>query len=254
MAQRRNMPLHVPSFFIRSKDDGATHSEAGHIPGGRAVRDLVFGANDGLVAAFAVVSGVHGALVSTRIVLLAGLAELIGGTLAMGLGAFLASKSEREYVLSERAREEYEVRHFPDEEEREVRAIYEGKGFKGEALEAILRQVTGDPKFWVDTMMSEELGLGATPSGSPARSGVVTGLSYALGAAFPVLPYALPLAVTTAFAASVLLTLGALFAAGATKTLLTGRPWLRSVLGSLLISALAAGVTYLAGGFIAAGA
>lgn len=248
------MPLHVPSFFIRSKDDGATHSEAGHVPGGRSVRDLVFGANDGLVAAFAVVSGVHGALVSTRIVLLAGLAELIGGTLAMGLGAFLASKSEREYVLSERAREEYEVRHFPDEEEREVRAIYEGKGFKGEALEAILRQVTGDPKFWVDTMMSEELGLGATPSGSPLRSGVVTGLSYALGAAFPVLPYALPMPVSTAFGASIALTLGALFAAGATKTVLTGRPWLRSGIESMLIGALAAAATYLAGRFISAGA
>ena len=246
------MPLHVPSFFIRSKDDGATHSEAGHIPGGRAVRDLVFGANDGLVAAFAVVSGVHGAAVSTRIVLLAGAAELIGGTLAMGLGAFLASKSEREYVLSERAREEYEVRHFPDEEKREVRAIYEGKGFKGDALEAILRQVTGDPKFWGDTMMSEELGLGTAPSGSPVRSGVVTGLSYALGAAFPVLPYALPVAVSSAFAASIALTLGALFAAGATKTLLTGRPWLRSGIESTLIGALAAGATFLAGRFIAA--
>ena len=210
------MPLHLPSFFIRSKDDGATHSEAGHIPGGRAVRDLVFGANDGLVAAFAVVSGVHGALVSTHIVLLAGLAELIGGTLAMGLGAFLAGKSEREYILSERAREEYEVEHFPDEEKREVRAIYEAKGFKGEALEAILRQVTGDPKFWVDTMMSEELGLGGMPSASPLRSGLVTGLAYALGALFPVLPYALPLPVGAAFIASIALTLLALFGAGAT--------------------------------------
>jgi VIT1/CCC1 family predicted Fe2+/Mn2+ transporter len=246
------MPLHLPNFFIRSKDDGATHSEAGHIPGGRSVRDLVFGANDGLVAAFAVVSGVHGAAVSTRIVLLAGLAELIGGTIAMGLGAFLASKSEREFILTERAREEYEIRHFPEEERREVRSIYEAKGFKGEALEAILRQVTADPKFWVDTMMSEELGLGGTPSGSPLRSGLVTGLAYALGALFPVLPYALPgLQVSTAFGASVGLTLLALFGAGAAKTLLTGRPWMRSGIESLLIGALAGSATFLAGRFIA---
>lgn len=247
------MPLHVPSFFVRGKDDGATHSEAAHVPGGRSVRDLVFGANDGLVAAFAVVSGVHGALVSTRIVLLAGLAELIGGTLAMGLGAFLASKSEREFILAERAREEYEVQHFPDEERREVRAIFEAKGFRGDALDAILRQVTADPKFWVDTMMSEELGLGTTPSGSPLRSGIVTGLSYALGAAFPVLPYALPVAVSSAFAVSVALTLAALFGAGATKTLITGRPWLRSGLESLFIGALAGAATFMAGRWIAPG-
>jgi VIT1/CCC1 family predicted Fe2+/Mn2+ transporter len=245
------MPLHLPSFFVRSKDDGATHSEAAHIPGGRSVRDLVFGANDGLVAAFAVVSGVHGAAVSTRIVLLAGLAELIGGTIAMGLGAFLAAKSEREFILAERAREEYEVEHFPEEEKREVRGIYEAKGFKGEALEAIVRQVTCDPKFWVDTMMAEELGLGGAPSGSPVRSGLVTGLSYALGATFPVLPYALPFGPTSAFAATVVLTLVALFGAGATKTVITGRPWARSGIESMLIGALAASATFLAGRWIA---
>ena len=247
------MPLHLPNFFIRRKDDGATHSEAGHIPGGRAVRDLVFGANDGLVAAFAVVSGVHGALVSTHIVLLAGMAELIGGTLAMGLGAFLAAKSEREYISSERAREEYEVVHFPAEEQREVRAIYEAKGFKGEALEVIVRQVTSDPTFWVDTMMSEELGLGGMPAAPPLRSGLITGFAYALGAFFPVLPYALPLPVGAAFATSIGLTLIALFGAGATKTRLTGRPWLRSGLESLLIGALAGSATFLAGRLIAHG-
>ena len=94
--------MRLPKYFIRTREDGATHTEAAHIPGGRSLRDLVFGANDGLVAAFAVVSGVHGAAVSTRIILLAGLAELVGGTIAMGLGAFLASKSEAEFILSER--------------------------------------------------------------------------------------------------------------------------------------------------------
>src|SRR5438046_7889406 len=113
--------MRLPKFFIRTREDGATHTEAAHIPGGRSLRDLVFGANDGLVAAFAVVSGVHGAAVSTHIILLAGIAELLGGTIAMGLGAFLAAKSEREYILSEREREEYEAEHLPPAERRALR-------------------------------------------------------------------------------------------------------------------------------------
>ncbi len=243
--------MHLPKYFIRTREDGATHTEAAHIPGGRFLRDLVFGANDGLVAAFAVVSGVHGAAVSTRIVLLAGLAELIGGTIAMGLGAFLAAKSEREFILSEREREEREVREFPEEERKEVRTIFARKGFRGKALEQMVEHVTADPTFWVDTMMSEELGLAAVPAVAPLRSGVVVAAAYGLGAAFPVVPYALPVAVHGAFALSVAATLAALFVAGALKTRITGRPWLRSGLETVLVGALAAAATFLAGRLIA---
>lgn len=243
--------MRLPKFILRTADDGATHTEAGHIPGGRSLRDLVFGANDGLVAAFAVVSGVHGAEASTHIILLAGLAELIGGTIAMGLGAFLAAKSEREFISSEREREEREVVEFPDEERKEVRTIFARKGFRGEALEQMVEHVTADPVFWVDTMMTEELGLTAVPTAAPLRSGFVVALAYALGAAFPVIPYALPLAVQTAFTLSVVCTLVALFAAGAAKTLMTGRPWLRSGLETVLVGALAAAATFLAGRLIA---
>ena len=243
--------MRLPSYFIRTRDDGATHTEAAHIPGGRSLRDLVFGANDGLVAAFAVVSGVHGAAVSTRIILLAGLAELIGGTLAMGLGAFLAVKSEREFILTEREREEREVREFPDEERKEVRNIFARKGFRGQALEQMVQHVTADPVFWVDTMMTEELGLSAVPTGAPLRSGLVVATAYALGASFPVIPYALPLEVSTAFAFSVGCTLVALFCAGAAKTRMTGRPWLRSGLETVMIGAVAAAATFFAGRLIA---
>src|SRR5258707_1848373 len=179
--------MRLPGYFIRTRDDGATHTEAAHIPGGRPLRDLVFGANDGLVAAFAVVSGVHGAAVSTHIILLAGLAELIGGTMAMGLGESRAAKSEREFILSEREREEREVVEFPEEERKEVRTIFARKGFRGEALEQMVAHVTADPVFWVDTMMTEELGLSAVPAVAPIRSGLVVAGGYAPGAAFSVL-------------------------------------------------------------------
>jgi len=245
------VPLGLPNFILRTKDDGASHSEAAHIPGGRSVRDLVFGAIDGLVAAFAVVSGVHGAAVSTHIVLLAGVAELLGGTIAMGLGAFLAAKSESEFILSERKREEEEVREFPEEETKEVRTIYERKGFRGAALDTVVAHVTADPVFWVDTMMTEELGLSTVPRTHPMRSGLVVALAYAIGASFPVVPYALPLSIENAFTCSIIATLVALFAAGAAKTTMTGRPWLRSGLESALVGALAAAATYFAGHLIA---
>jgi VIT1/CCC1 family predicted Fe2+/Mn2+ transporter len=243
--------LLLPKYFLRTREDGATHTEAAHVPGGRSVRDLVFGANDGLVAAFAVVSGVHGAAVSTRIVFLAGLAELIGGTIAMGLGAFLAAKSEREFILSERAREEREIVEFPEEERKEVRTIFSRKGFRGPALEQMVQHVTADPVFWVDTMMTEELGLSAVPTTAPLQSGLVVAFAYALGAFFPVIPYALGISAQAAFGWSIGLTLAALFAAGALKTRMTGRPWLRSGVESVLIGALAAAATFVAGRLIA---
>jgi vacuolar iron transporter family protein len=224
-----------------------THSESAHVPGGRSLRDLVFGMNDGLVAAFAVCSGVHGAAASGKVVLLAGLAELIGGTIAMGLGAWLAAKSDHEFIASERAREEREVREFPEEERREVREAYSAQGFEGAALEAIVGHVTAEPRRWVDTMMREELGLPTQPEGSAVRAGTLTGLAYALGAAFPVLPYALPVAPGPAFAGSIALTLLALFAAGAAKTKVTGRPLFRSGLEALAIGTLAAACTFAAG-------
>ena len=144
-----------------------------------------------------------------------------------------------------------EVREFPDEERKEVRTIFARKGFRGRALEQMVQHVTADPVFWVDTMMTEELGLSAVPTGAPLRSGLVVASAYALGAAFPVIPYALPVQVSTAFALSVGCTLVALFAAGAAKTFMTGRPWLRSGLETVLVGAIAAATTFIAGKLIA---
>ncbi|TMA40516.1 MAG: iron transporter, partial [Deltaproteobacteria bacterium] len=139
----------------------------------------------------------------------------------------------------------------PDEERKEVRTIFARKGFRGQALEQMVQHVTADPVFWVDTMMTEELGLTAGPTGAPLRSGLVVALAYALGASFPVIPYALHIAVPTAFALSVGCTLVALFVAGSAKTRMTGRPWLRSGLETVLVGAIAAAATFFAGRLIA---
>src|SRR5260370_141046 len=137
---------------------------------------------------------------------------------------------------------------------KDVGTMFARRACKGSALDGMVRQVTAVPVFWVDTMMAEELGLAIAPAVPPSRSGLVVAAAYALGAAFPVIPYALPLEVTTAFRLSVACTLVALFVAGALKTLMTGRPWLRSGLETVLVGALAAAATFFAGRLIAAGA
>jgi VIT1/CCC1 family predicted Fe2+/Mn2+ transporter len=227
------------------------HSEAPHIPGGGIVRELVFGANDGLVAAFAVVSGVYGAAAPPHVVFLAGVAELIGGTIAMGLGGYLAVKSEREYYLAERRREEREVDLYPETERREVREIFRAKGFDGDVLDAIVTHVTAERGRWVDTMMRDELGLSLDGQRAPAAAGLATGLAYAFGASMPSMPYAV-LGVTAAFRVSILLTLATLFFVGAAKTVVTGRSWWRAGVEATVIGALAAAATFAAGLLLAA--
>ncbi len=223
-----------------------SHTEAAHIPGGGIIRELVFGANDGLVAAFAVASGVNGAGVKSSVILIAGLAELIGGTISMALGAYLSTKSQIEYYRGEMNREAYEVDNFPEVERQEIREIYESKGFKDEILEKIISHITSDRKRWVEIMMNEELGLSLDPSTSPSKSAVATGGAYAFGALMPVIPYMF-MQPGSGLLASAAVTLTVLFGVGAAKTIVTGKNLLRSGFESMAIGGLAAAATFLAG-------
>ncbi len=231
--------------ILSSKDTGS-HTEAVHIPGGSIVRELVFGANDGLVAAFAVASGVNGAGVQSKVILIAGLAELIGGTISMALGAYLSTKSQIEYYRGEMNREGYEVDNFPEVERQEIREIYEAKGFKGEMLDRIISHITSDKDRWVDIMMQEELGLSLDQTVSPMKSGIATGGAYAFGALMPIIPY-LFMQPSTGLIASAVLTLSVLFGVGAAKTVVTGKNTWRSGLESMAIGGLAAAATFIAG-------
>ncbi len=231
---------------LLSGKDLSSHSEMLHVPGGSIVRELVFGANDGLVAAFAVASGVNGAGAQAKVILIAGLAELIGGTISMALGAYLSTKSQIEYYRGEMNREGYEVDNFPEVERQEIREIYEAKGFTGDILDRIISHITADKKRWVEIMMQEELGLSLDLTVSPLKSALATGGAYAFGALMPILPY-LFMPPTSGLAASAMLTLSVLFGVGAAKTIVTGKSTWRSGLESMLIGGLAATATFFAG-------
>jgi len=228
---------------LLSRRQPGFHQET-HVPGGGLVRDFVFGANDGLVAAFAVVSGVHGAQQTSQVILVAGMAELVGGMIAMGLGAYLSVKSALEYFHGERAREEYEVENFPEKERAEVYEIYREKGFEPPILDQIVDHIVADKSRWVNIMMREELNLVGEEQLSPVKSALATGAAYAFGAAMPVMPYAFSSNVALAFHWSIALTIGVLFLVGAAKTVVTGTKWWRSGLEAMFIGALAASATY----------
>jgi vacuolar iron transporter family protein len=225
------------------------HTEQVHAAGGDRVRDLMLGLNDGLVASLAVTSGVSGAFTARKVVIMAGLAEMLGGAVSMGLAAFISTRSQIEFYHSEIEREQLEMRKWPDREREEIRSIYRGKGFTGKLLEDIVTHITSDPKRWSDVMMREELGFSGEFE-SPLRSGVTVGLAYLCGAAVPVIPY-LFVVPSRGVVYSALATLAALFVVGAAKTIITTRSWWRSGLESVLTGAAAAAATFAAGSLFA---
>ena len=220
-----------------------THVET-HFTGSAAVRDVVIGMSDGLTVPFALAAGLSGAVTSSFVVLVAGVAEMAAGSIAMGLGGYLAAKSEADTYRVELVREEREVRQMPDAETDEVRSIFAEYGLQGEPLEAAVRAITSNRPGWVRFMMREELGLEEPDPGRALRSALTIGLSYIAGGLLPLAPYALGLRLVTALLASVVITLLALLVFGAVKARFTGVPMLRGALQTAVVGGVAAGVAY----------
>jgi VIT1/CCC1 family predicted Fe2+/Mn2+ transporter len=222
------------------------HTEKVHARGGPRMRDLMLGLNDGLVATFALTAGIAGAFANPRLVIMAGLAEMLGGSVSMGLATFASARAQYEFYQSEIRREHDEIQRWPDRERDEIRAIYRNKGFSGPLLDQIVTHITADATRWRNVMMREELGFGSDIDEPPIFSGLTVGLAYLAGALVPVLPYALA-DPRYGVGASALTTVIVLFGAGAAKTIVTVRSWWRSGLESMAIGVVAAAVTFAAG-------
>src|ERR1700732_3672451 len=151
------------------------HPAERHVAAGANLRDVMLGLNDGLVASFAVTSGIAGAFTNPSVIVMAGLAEMLGGSVSMGLAAYASARAQFEFYESEIQREREEIKRWPDREREEVRAIYRGMGFAGPLLDAIVAHITADPARWNNLMMREELGFGSDVSEPPLRSGVTVG-------------------------------------------------------------------------------
>ena len=222
------------------------HTEQVHAAGGSWVRDVMLGLNDGLVASFAVTSGVAAAFTTVNVAVMAGLSEMLGGAVAMGLAAFISARSQIEFYVSEIARERDEIARWPEREREEISQIYRNKGFAGSLLEQIVAHITADPERWSNVMMREELGFNEESFDVPLRSAFAVGLSYLAGAAVPVWPYVF-IEPQTGLVVSAISTVAVLFGVGAVKTIITSRSWWRSGLESMATGIAAAAVTYGAG-------
>ena len=208
------------------------------------MRDVVIGMSDGLTVPFALAAGLSGATSGSHIIVTAGLAEIAAGSIAMGLGGYLAARTDAEHFQSERAREELETRQIPEEEEEEVAGIFRAYGLEPSAIESVVKAIRSDRKRWVDFMMRFELGL-EKPDPHRARSSAFTiAVSYILGGIVPLAPYIFLTDSRRALAVSVVATLIALCAFGYVKGRFTiARPW-RSAWQTLGVGALAAACAY----------
>jgi VIT1/CCC1 family predicted Fe2+/Mn2+ transporter len=225
------------------------HTEK-HFTAGQTVRDIVIGMADGLTVPFALAAGLTGAVDSVAIIVTAGFAEIAAGSIAMGLGGYLAAKSDAEHYAKEREREKREVVEIPEEEMREVAHVFKSYGLSDKESKPIVEALSKNPKKWVDFMMRFELGLEKPDPKRALASALTIGGSYAVGGLIPLLPYVLAsvfknMTVTTALMVSVTLTLLALFVFGFIKGRFTGTRPMRSALQTALIGSVAAGAAFL---------
>jgi len=220
--------------------------ETWEMGGGGGVRDVIFGANDGLVSILALVAGVYGAITESHLILIAGVAGAIAGTISMGAGAYLSSKSEREVTEREGERKGIRKKGTPEEEREELVRFYQARGFKKQEAEAIASRVSSDMESRAEYTIGEELELTSEESWPPIKAATLTGLSFAVVSLIPILPFAF-MEVTSAVITAVIASVAALFVVGVSKTLFTRKSWIRSGLEMMAIGTLAAAATYAIG-------
>jgi VIT1/CCC1 family predicted Fe2+/Mn2+ transporter len=216
-----------------------------HFSGGETVRDVVIGMADGLTVPFALAAGISGAIGSMHLVVTAGLAEVAAGSIAMGLGGFLAAKGDAEHYQSELRREEREIVEVPETEAQEIVDLFKEYGVTAEEAAPVVAAMRREPKAWRDFMMRFELGLEAPDPKRALRSALTIAGSYIVGGMIPLLPYMLAANPRQALIISCVVTLLALTVFGFVKGHFTGVSKVKSALQTALVGSLAAGVAFI---------
>jgi len=229
------------------------HEEGINDIGGQYLGEFVYGAIDGTVTTFAVVAGATGASLSSGIVIVLGFANLIGDGFSMAAGNFLGERTQRDYIRKEREREEWEIENVREGEVEEIREIYRKKGFKGKDLENAVRIIISDKKIWVDTMMSEELGLIESQK-KPWMTALATYFGFLLIGLIPLLAYVLSYFFDffrkNTFQIAVVMTVVGLITIGVIKRYVTKKNLFKSVVETVFVGGAAAVMAYYIGYFL----
>ena len=222
-----------------------------HFTASEIVRDVVIGMSDGLTVPFALAAGLSGAVSQASIIVTAGLAEIAAGSIAMGLGGYLAAKSDAEHYAAEERREHQEIREIPREEMREVAEIFREYGVAEDQVRVVVDAMSKRPKQWVDFMMRFELGL-EKPNPSRARtSAAVIATAYVAGGLIPLVPYMIFGSAHSALVFSVVFTLTALAVFGFVKGRYTGARPIKSAAQTTITGGLAATAAFVIARLIA---
>jgi vacuolar iron transporter family protein len=221
------------------------HHDEHHFQSSDLLKDIVIGMSDGLTVPFALAAGLSGAVKDTHIILTAGIAEIIAGSIAMGLGGFLSGKTEIDHYNAELKREYEETLMYPEREKEEVREVFEEYGLSPESQIIIVEELAKDRDKWVNFMMRFELGLEKPDEKRARRAALNIGLSYVVGGLVPLAPYALTNDIHSAFNYSVVVTLIALSVFGYLKSKVIGQNPYKGAWQTAMIGALAAGTAFL---------
>jgi VIT1/CCC1 family predicted Fe2+/Mn2+ transporter len=216
-----------------------------HFTAGDAVRDVVIGMSDGLTVPFALAAGLTGAIASSHVILTAGFAEIAAGAIAMGLGGYLAARSDAEHYASERLREEQEIVTVPEVEAQEVQEIFQSYGLTDTESASVVASLRQRPQDWVDFMMRFELGLEKPEPTRAWKSALTIAGAYVVGGIIPLSAYLVFAEAHQALWVSVGMTLVALGIFGGIKGKFTGAPVVRSGLQTTLIGGLAAAAAFI---------
>jgi len=215
-----------------------------HLKSSDTIRDIVIGMSDGLTVPFALAAGLSGAVNSTGIIITAGIAEIVAGSIAMGLGGFLAGRTEADHYASELKREYEEVARIPEQEKAEVREVFAGFGLSEQLQIQVADEMARDTDKWVDFMMRYELGLEKPEANRATQSAITIGISYIVGGIIPLSPYFFTDNSINGLYYSCIITMLCLFVFGYFKSRVTGQPAFTGALKVLVIGVLAAGAAF----------
>ncbi|HZG24735.1 MAG TPA: VIT1/CCC1 transporter family protein [Chitinophagaceae bacterium] len=219
------------------------HTE-NHLRSSDMIRDVVIGMSDGLTVPFALAAGLSGAVDSTQLIIIAGIAEIAAGSIAMGLGGYLAGKTEIDHYNAELKREYDEVERVPQREREEVKEFFSHLGLSEDVQEQAVEEMTKDKEKWVDFMMKYELGLDKPDKTRARKSAFNIGISYVVGGVIPLLPYFFSPDSITGLKYSAVITLVCLFVFGYFKSRITGVNPLAGAIRVMLIGAVAAACAF----------